>query len=124
MVPESGVVMGSCPVVEFVMALVVIGASVVASVSKGLLVVVEKPSMLVASSVVVLLGSSVEFDSVLAGLSVDSVSPGVDMLPPCSVVRGPSVVAESGLVEGSSVTGVVLVVVEKPSVLSELGSVV
>ena len=80
------------------------------------------------------------YDSVVAGPSLDPDTPDIVMLL-LPVVRGPSVVAESGPVKVTSVTEVVpinpsvvvvfsvssgeeVVVVGKPSVLSELGSVV
>ena len=67
------------------------------------------------------------YDSVVAGPSLDPDTPDIVMLL-LPVVRGPSVVAESGPVKVTSVTEVVpinpSVVVGKPSVLSELGSVV
>ena len=71
------------------------------------------------------------YDSVVTGPSLDADTPDVVVLL-LPVVRGPSVVAESGPVKVTSVTEVVpidpsvvvVIVVGNPSVLSELGSVV
>ena len=97
MVPEPGVVLGGCPVVEVVMALVVRGSSEVAeSVTEV---------VLVAPSVWVVFGDSSGEEVVVFG------KPSV-LSEPCAVVPGSSVVFDS------VVTGPSLVPDEVVSLLS------